>query len=200
MATQAETVVMDKAEYRRRIGANRLGLWMFIFSEVFLFGGIAISRMVLWGSTRPELEQLPAFLLTSSLLLSSFFMNRAEIAMKYGDRRMFQIGVLMTMVMGTIFLLGVIFVEWPLSGLSPAENVYGAVLPDDRHACPACADRPRFPGDHLPEWAKRFAHPSKTLAGGSGSSLLAFCRRRMDFLLPGDLSDGCAHPLRRAAG
>ena len=128
MATQAETVVMDKAEYRRRIGANRLGLWMFIFSEVFLFGGIAISRMVLWGSTRPELEQLPAFLLTSSLLLSSFFMNRAERAMKYGDRRMFQIGVLMTMVMGTIFLLGVIFVEWPLSGLSPAENVYGAVF------------------------------------------------------------------------
>jgi cytochrome c oxidase subunit 3 len=128
MATQAETAVMEQAEYRHRIGMNRLGLWIFIFSEIFLFGGIAISRTILWGPTRPELEQLPAFLLTSALLLSSFFMNRAETAVTYGDRKMFLNGILMTMVLGTIFLLGVVFVEWPLSGLDPAENVYGAVF------------------------------------------------------------------------
>lgn len=130
MAARAEsvTVVDEKAAYRHRVSMNRLGLWIFIASEVFLFGGIAISRIILWGPTKPELEQLPAFLLTSALLLSSFFMNRAETAVAYGDRRNFQFGILATIVLGLTFLFGVIFVEWPLSGLSASEDVYGAVF------------------------------------------------------------------------
>jgi cytochrome c oxidase subunit 3 len=55
-------------------------------------------------------------------------MNRAETAVAYGDRRNFLTGILITIVLGTIFFLGVIFVEWPLSGLSPSENIYGAVF------------------------------------------------------------------------
>lgn len=128
MTTGAETVVDSTTSYRHSSEMNRLGLWIFIASEVFLFGGIAVARIVLWGNTRPELEQLPAFILTSALLLSSFFMNRAEIAIAYGDRKNFLNGILATIALGTIFLVGVIAYEWPFSHLSPSGNVYGAVF------------------------------------------------------------------------
>jgi cytochrome c oxidase subunit 3 len=130
MAASVEALNAEEsiAEYKHREGINRLGLWLFIGSEVFLFVAIGISRAILWNGTRPDLEQLPALVLTLALLLSSFFMNRAETAVAYGDRRNFLTGILITIVLGTIFFLGVIFVEWPLSGLSPSENIYGAVF------------------------------------------------------------------------
>jgi cytochrome c oxidase subunit 3 len=124
----AASVEALNAEESLAEGINRLGLWLFIGSEVFLFVAIGISRAILWNGTRPDLEQLPALVLTLALLLSSFFMNRAETAVAYGDRRNFLTGILITIVLGTIFFLGVIFVEWPLSGLSPSENIYGAVF------------------------------------------------------------------------
>jgi cytochrome c oxidase subunit III len=130
MTTGLETYTVQDAarEYKHKLSINRMGLWIFLASEVFLFGGIAISRIILWGPTRPELEQLPAFVLTSALLLSSFFMNRAETAIQFGDRKTFLNGVLITILLGLVFLFGVLFVEWPLSHLSPSENVYGAVF------------------------------------------------------------------------
>ena len=67
------------AEYRRKLSANRLGLWLFILSDTFMFGGLYISRFYLLGTgARPEVNQLVGLAVTSILLLSSFFMNRAE--------------------------------------------------------------------------------------------------------------------------
>jgi cytochrome c oxidase subunit III len=128
MAAETNSTANNLAEYRHTISMNRLGLWIFIFSEVFLFGGIAVTRIVLWGNTRPHLEQLPAFILTSALLLSSFFMNRADLAIRFGDLKQFQRGILATMLLGIIFLVGVVGVEWPFAGLSVSGNVYGAVF------------------------------------------------------------------------
>jgi len=126
MSTHVESVHAE--EYRAQLARNRLGLWLFLFSEVFLFGGILISRFYLWGGTRPHLEQLPAFILTAALLVSSFFMNRAETAAAHGDRKTFLTGTLMTMLLGLLFLFGVLFVEWPGSGLTTYENTYGAIF------------------------------------------------------------------------
>jgi cytochrome c oxidase subunit III len=128
MAAETNSTASNLAEYQHTISMNRLGLWIFIFSEVFLFGGIAVTRIVLWGNTRPHLEQLPAFILTSALLLSSFFMNRADLAIRFGDLKQFQRGILATMLLGIIFLVGVVGVEWPFAGLSVSGNVYGAVF------------------------------------------------------------------------
>jgi len=122
------TVTQSLSEYKTTLVRNRLGLWIFIFSETFLFGGLMISRIVLWGDTRPELEPGLAFVLTAALLISSFFMNRAEIAIGVGDLKEFKRDILVTIALGTIFLVGVIALEWPLSHLSASEDAYGAVF------------------------------------------------------------------------
>jgi cytochrome c oxidase subunit 3 len=121
-ATQALT------EYKTQLARNRLGLWLFMISEAFLFSGLLVSRMVLWGSTRPHLEQGLAFVLTAALLVSSFFMNRAETAIAHGDIKEFKHSIKWTIALGTLFLLGVVALEWPTSGLKASQDAYGAVF------------------------------------------------------------------------
>lgn len=122
------TLTLARPEARAQMVRNRLGLWLFLISELFLFGGILVARVTLWGGTRPELEGFVAFILTSVLLASSFFMNRAETAIAYDERPAFLRGVRTTIVFGLIFLVGVVALEWPTSGLRAAEDVYGAVF------------------------------------------------------------------------
>jgi cytochrome c oxidase subunit III len=120
--------------YATQLRHNRLGLWLFFISEGFLFGGLLAIRFYLWGDTRPELDQTIGLLVTSVLLISSFSMNMAETAMAHGDHRTFNIGMLTTAVLGTIFLFGVMIFEWGLfpaiyeGHLTPWDNVYGAVV------------------------------------------------------------------------
>jgi len=104
--------------YAARLRHNRLGLWLFCFSEIFLFGALLSARFVLWGNTRPDLSQVLGLLTTSILLLSSFFMNRAESAIAHDDRRTFSSGLLATAFLGTLFFIGVVFMEWNIFGLN----------------------------------------------------------------------------------
>lgn len=122
------------ATYRAHLRNNRMGLWLFFISEVFLFGGLLTTRFYLWGLTRPELDQTIGLIVTSVLLLSSFSMNLAETAIEHGDRRTFQIGLAVTALLGLIFLGGVMIFEW---GMFPAlyeghltmrGSKYGAVV------------------------------------------------------------------------
>ncbi len=116
----------------RRLYLNRLGLWLFIISESFLFGGILVSRFYLWGSTRPHLDQALGMSVTIILLISSFFANRAEVAIKYDDHKTFFRSILMTIGLGLLFLVGVVGMEWRTSPVTPMMNgefnVYGAIL------------------------------------------------------------------------
>jgi len=117
-------------EYREKTRNNRLGLWLFIFSDAFVFGALLIARFNLLGDSRPELNQGLGLAVTSLLLLSSFFMNRAEIAMAAGQQKMFLRNTLFTLLLGAIFLLGVVAVEWPLAAvhLSPRVGVAGSIF------------------------------------------------------------------------
>ena len=119
----AETLTAYQAHTR----TNRLGLWLFIISEAFLFGGLLASRFYLWGATRPELDQVIGLIVTSVLLLSSFFMNRAETAIAHDDRKTFLTSLLITAALGIAFLVGVVGFEWR-GHLSPSDGIYGAVL------------------------------------------------------------------------
>jgi cytochrome c oxidase subunit 3 len=126
MSAHAKT--LTQAEYRYKAGTNRLGLWLFLLSDSFMFGGLLISRIALWGNTRPELNQYLGLVVTSVLLISSFFMNRAETAAAHGDRKNFFVSISITLVLGIAFLLGVVGVEWQIAPFSPSADVYGAIF------------------------------------------------------------------------
>ncbi len=96
-----------------------------------MFGGLAVARFNLLGLTRLPLNQFLGLAVTSVLLLSSFFMNRAETAMEHGDRRGFVIGIVATLVLGLIFVVGVLGVEWPSAiaeGVTPSASAGSAVF------------------------------------------------------------------------
>lgn len=117
--------------YGQQLRANRLGLWLFLFSEVFLFVGLFAARFYLWrdasGVVRPELDQVAGLIATSVLLISSYFMVRAEVAVQYGEQKKMRNSLIMTFVMGSLFLLSVIFIEWGVLDLI-LDNMFGVTL------------------------------------------------------------------------
>lgn len=117
--------------YAYKSGTNRLGLWLFLISDSFVFGGLLVMRMNLLGLTHPHLNQTLGLIVTAVLLVSSFFMNRGETMMANGDRKGFLNNTLITFILGLGFLIGVVFVEWPLAaheGITPSSGAAGAVF------------------------------------------------------------------------
>lgn len=111
------------ADYRKSSASNRLGLWLFLLSDSFVFAGLLVSRYYLLGTTiRPELNQILGVVITFLLLISSYFMYTAETAMKFGDTRKFSRNILITIVLGIIFLVGVVGVEWQIAPGSPSDG------------------------------------------------------------------------------
>ena len=132
MAEHAETTGHEVSlkEYRMKSANNRLGLWLFLFSDAFVFAGLLLVRFNLMPDARPELNQTLGLVVTAMLLVSSFYMNRAEIAIGAGDHKSFLTNVLVTLGLGTLFLIGVVFVEWPLAAqhISTSDGVAGTVF------------------------------------------------------------------------
>jgi cytochrome c oxidase subunit 3 len=114
--------------YDYRVGSQRLGLWLFFISDGFVFGALMVARFYLMGNTRPHLEQFLGLIVTSVLLISSFFMNRAEVQIARGNRKGFATSLIVTMVLGIGFLIGVVGVEWQLAPFGPGDGVQGAVF------------------------------------------------------------------------
>jgi cytochrome c oxidase subunit 3 len=122
---------IEEHSYDYKAGTNRLGLWLFLISDAFVFGGLLVVRINLLGLTRPELNQLLGLAVTAVLLISSFFMNRGETLMHHGDRKGFLLNTAITFVLGLGFLLGVVLVEWRLAiheGLTPDSGAAGAAF------------------------------------------------------------------------
>ena len=126
--------------YRTATRNNRMGMWLFFFSELFLFGGLLITRFALWVDEdghiiRPELDQNVGLIVTVVLLASSYFMNRSEVAIAHGRKRDFLVSLWITGFLGVVFLLGVVIFEWGLIQLpfvehhiGPTDGVFGAVI------------------------------------------------------------------------
>lgn len=125
---------LDRHSYQYKLGTSRIGLWLFLLSDSFIFGGLFVSRFNLLGLGPLPLasdSQYIALIITSVLLLSSFFMNRAEASMEHGDRKGFIFGISLTILLGLVFLIGVVVVEWPSAinaGVTPSSNAAGAVF------------------------------------------------------------------------
>jgi len=116
------------SDYHYRVNTHRLGLWLFLLSDSFIFGALLITRFYLLKLERPELNQLLGLVVTSVLLVSSFFMNRAETAMAHDDRKGFGRSILITIVLGILFLAGVVGVEWQIAPFGPGDGAQGAVF------------------------------------------------------------------------
>jgi cytochrome c oxidase subunit 3 len=123
----AQAVVQPSEAYQYKVANNRLGLWLFFVSEAFMLGALLVARFFLWGNSRPDLDQTLGLLVTSILLVSSFFMYRAETAMRFGDRKVFLRSLLAAAGLGILFLIGVVGFEWR-GELRPWDGVFGAVF------------------------------------------------------------------------
>lgn len=127
----AESPDEDENSYDYKTGTNRLGLWLFLISDSFVFAGLMVVRINLLGLTRPHLDQTLGLLVTAVLLVSSFFMNRGETMMHGGDRKGFLTNTMITFGLGLAFLIGVVFVEWPNAiseGVTPSSGPQGAAF------------------------------------------------------------------------
>jgi cytochrome c oxidase subunit 3 len=121
----------DEDSYEYKSGTNRIGLWLFLVSDSFVFGGLMAMRLNLLGLSHPNLNQFLGLIVTSILLISSFFMNRGENQMHLGDRKGFMTSTVVTFLLGLGFLLGVVFVEWPNAireGITPSSGPAGAAF------------------------------------------------------------------------
>jgi cytochrome c oxidase subunit 3 len=111
------------ADYRRRTYNNRLGLWLFIISDAFVFAGLFAARFYLYGANfRPELSQEVGLLVTAVLGVSSYFAYRGDVAMKFGDKKAYFRNTLITIALGILFLIGVVGVEWQIAPHGPNES------------------------------------------------------------------------------
>jgi cytochrome c oxidase subunit III len=111
-----------------KLATNRMGFWLFILSDAFLFAGLLVTRFNLLGLTRPDLNQYLGVLVTAVLLASSFFMNRGETLMARGDQKGFLISTAITLLLGVGFLAGVVGVEWRDAPFSAGDSAYSAVF------------------------------------------------------------------------
>jgi len=124
----SEPAENDHNSYGWKLATNRFGLWLFILSDTFVFAGLLVTRFNLLGLTRPDLNQYLGLTVTAVLLLSSFFMNRAETQMGQGNQKGFLISTIITLVLGVGFLAGVVGVEWRDAPFSAGDSAYSAVF------------------------------------------------------------------------
>ncbi len=118
----------NRESFSYKLTTNRLGLWFFMLSDAFVFGGLFISRFNLLGLTRPQTNQFLGVAVTSVLLLSSFFANRGEVSMEHGNRRQAIVSLAITIFLGITFLAGVVGVEWRTVPFGPADGAQGAIF------------------------------------------------------------------------
>ncbi len=126
-----QVIENEHTAYQRMVRMLRIGLWLFIISDSFMFAGLFVSRFYLLGGTRPELSQALGLIVTSVLLASSFYMNRAETLIEHGDREGFLRCTLITIGLGLGFFVGVVFLEWPLAAShigGPAASAMSSVF------------------------------------------------------------------------
>src|SRR4026207_1068420 len=65
---ESESDEVESYEYKS--ATNRLGLWLFLVSDTFVFAGLMAMRINLLGLTRPELNQYLGLGVTAVLLIS----------------------------------------------------------------------------------------------------------------------------------
>jgi heme/copper-type cytochrome/quinol oxidase subunit 3 len=123
-------------EPRPDTGTNNLtlGIWLFLASEVMLFGGLFSAYVALrrsGPSWRPDdLHMAPALFNTCVLLVSGVTMARSTQALRHADLRAGRRWMLATVALGLLFLTvkGVDYAALLHDGARPATSTFFAVF------------------------------------------------------------------------
>ena len=134
-AAEAHAAHPPVANQSSRVSAPVLGMFIFIASEVMLFGSFftayffvrVVNDAPLWP---PEGFHLPVFVAgvnTAILVTSSFTMHWALQSIKRGNRAGLQAGLVLTLAMGLTFLLTQVL-EYSRVGFAPRDGAFGSVF------------------------------------------------------------------------
>jgi cytochrome c oxidase subunit 3 len=122
------------ANVSSRVDARLLGMFLFIASEVMLFGSFFTAyffvRVVNGYSWPPHGDHLPVFVAgvnSAILLTSSATMHWALQSIKRGNRAGLQAGLVLTFLMGATFL-GTQIAEYSRIGFAPRDNAFATIF------------------------------------------------------------------------
>jgi cytochrome c oxidase subunit III len=136
MSAHAETHAAHPPEANQssRVDARTLGMFLFIASEIMLFGSfftayffVRVAAGQSWPSPGHHLPVFIAGLNTMILVTSSFTMHWALQSIKRGNRAGLQAGLSLTFLLGLSFLLTQIS-EYSRIGFAPYTDAFGTVF------------------------------------------------------------------------
>src|SRR5213596_3909288 len=120
--------------YSSRVAPPILGMFLFIASEVMLFGSfftayffVRVVNGIEWPTPPFELPVFVAGVNTAILVTSSFTMHWALQSIKRGNRAGLQGGLLLTFLMGLVFLLTQAR-EYSRVGFAPHNGAFGTIF------------------------------------------------------------------------
>ena len=122
------------AHQSSRVNASVLGMLLFIASEIMLFGAfftayffVRVVNGIAWPPAPFELPKFVAGVNTAILVTSSFTMHWALQSIKRNNRRGLQAGLVLTILMGTAFLLTQ-FIEYAHVGFNTGSGAFASVF------------------------------------------------------------------------
>jgi cytochrome c oxidase subunit III len=122
------------AHQSSRVDAPTLGMFLFIASEVMLFGSfftayffVRVAQGEPWPTPGHHLPVFVAGMNTIILVTSSFTMHWALQAIKRGNRAGLQAGLTLTFLLGLTFLLTQIR-EYSRIGFAPDTDAFGTIF------------------------------------------------------------------------
>jgi cytochrome c oxidase subunit 3 len=123
-----------EANHSSRIEAQQLGMYLFIISEVMLFGAFFTAYFFIrvvtgdpWPAENMHLPVAVAGVNTAILISSSGTMHWALESAKNGNRNGLKAGLLTTLLLGLTFLT-IQINEYVHVGFSPADNAQGSIF------------------------------------------------------------------------
>ena len=137
MAVHAEAVAHHgppPANQSSRVPASVLGMFLFIASEIMLFGSfftayffVRVINHVPWPTPPFHVPVFVAGVNTAILVTSSFTMHWALQSIKRGNRSGLKAGLSLTFLLGLTFLLTQIR-EYSRLGFAPSTDAFGTVF------------------------------------------------------------------------
>jgi cytochrome c oxidase subunit III len=122
------------AHQSSRVDARTLGMFLFIASEVMLFGSFFTAYFFVrvvnhepWPTPGNHLPVFVAGMNTIILVSSSFTMHWALQSIKRGNRAGLQAGMVLTFLLGLTFLLTQIR-EYSRIGFAPSTDAFGTIF------------------------------------------------------------------------